>query len=49
MSDTLVKVDKNDQVITITLDNPPVNAVSTKVLVMPNRAASWVRSTRFLP
>ncbi len=38
MSDTLVKVEKNDQVITITLDNPPVNAVSTKVLVALNKA-----------
>ena len=28
----LVKYEKNGQIVTITLDNPPVNAVSTKVL-----------------
>ena len=37
MSD-LVKLEKNGQVVTITLDNPPVNAVSTKVLTALNRA-----------
>lgn len=34
----LVKLQKNGQVITITLDNPPVNAVSTKVLTALNKA-----------
>ena len=34
----LVKLEKNGQVITITLDNPPVNAVSTKVLTALNKA-----------
>jgi enoyl-CoA hydratase/carnithine racemase len=38
VSDALVKTEKKDQVITITLDNPPVNAVSTKVLVALNKA-----------
>jgi len=37
MSD-LVKYEKSGQVITITLDNPPVNAVSTKVLNALNKA-----------
>ena len=34
----LIKYEKAGQVITITLDNPPVNAVSTKVLNALNRA-----------
>jgi enoyl-CoA hydratase len=34
----LVKYEKQGQVITITLDNPPVNAVSTKVLNALNKA-----------
>ncbi len=34
----LVRLEKNGQVITITLDNPPVNAVSTKVLTALNKA-----------
>ena len=38
MSDKLVKIEKEGQVITITLDNPPVNAVSTKVLNALNAA-----------
>ena len=38
MSDKLVKLEKEGQVITITLDNPPVNAVSTKVLNALNAA-----------
>ena len=38
MSDKLVKLEKDGQVITITLDNPPVNAVSTKVLNALNAA-----------
>ncbi len=38
MPGTLVRVDKNDSVITITLDNPPVNAVSTKVITALNVA-----------
>ena len=37
MSD-LVKYETNGQVVTITLDNPPVNAVSTKVLTALNKA-----------
>ena len=37
MSDP-VKYEKSGQVITITLDNPPVNAVSTKVLNALNKA-----------
>jgi enoyl-CoA hydratase/carnithine racemase len=38
MSDTLVRVEKNDSIIIITLDNPPVNAVSTKGLTALNHA-----------
>lgn len=38
MSDKLVRVEKADSVITITLDNPPVNAVSTKGLIALNKA-----------
>ena len=34
----LVKYEKNGQIVTITLDNPPVNAVSTKVLNALNAA-----------
>ena len=34
----LIKYDKQGQVVTITLDNPPVNAVSTKVLNALNKA-----------
>ena len=34
----LVKYKKNGQIVTITLDNPPVNAVSTKVLKALNAA-----------
>jgi enoyl-CoA hydratase/carnithine racemase len=34
----LVKYEKNGQIVTITLDNPPVNAVSTKVLKALNAA-----------
>ena len=34
----LVRLEKQGQVLTITLDNPPVNAVSTKVLNALNRA-----------
>src|SRR5437868_8818590 len=33
----LVKYEKSGQVVTITLDNPPVNAVSTKVLIALNK------------
>lgn len=38
MSDKLVQYEKNQSTITITLSNPPVNAVSTKVLVALNEA-----------
>ena len=34
----LVKYEKNGQIVTITLNNPPVNAVSTKVLKALNAA-----------
>ena len=47
MSDKLVRLDKNGEVITITLDNPPVNAVSTKVLNALN-AATVVSEGRVL-
>ena len=38
MTGSLVKIEKQDVVITITLDNPPVNAVSTKVITALNLA-----------
>jgi enoyl-CoA hydratase/carnithine racemase len=38
VSEKLVRLDKQGEVITITLDNPPVNAVSTKVLNALNAA-----------
>jgi len=34
----LVKLEKNGPILTITIDNPPVNAVSTKVLTALNQA-----------
>ena len=34
----LVKLEKNGAILTITIDNPPVNAVSTKVLTALNQA-----------
>lgn len=38
MSNSLVSIESHDSVITITLNNPPVNAVSTKVLLALNKA-----------
>ena len=38
MSDNLVKLEKQGEVIALTLDNPPLNAVSTKVLNALNSA-----------
>jgi enoyl-CoA hydratase len=34
----LVKLEKNGPILTITIDNPPVNAVSTKALIALNKA-----------
>ena len=34
----LVKLEKNGPILTITIDNPPVNAVSTKALIALNEA-----------
>jgi enoyl-CoA hydratase/carnithine racemase len=38
VSDKLVRTEKRDRIVTITIDNPPVNAISTKGLVALNAA-----------
>lgn len=46
MPNPLVKLEKQDAIITITLDNPPVNAVSTKVLIALNQAFDEAEADR---
>ncbi|MGV3652832.1 MAG: enoyl-CoA hydratase/isomerase family protein [Noviherbaspirillum sp.] len=46
MSDKLVTLERDGTTITITLNNPPVNAVSTKVLTALNQAFDEAESAR---